>query len=471
MSDIKQLVLKTIQTQQLLNDDHRVLVAVSGGPDSLCLLLVLTQLFPAMSVTAAYIDHNLRPAESPGEIAFVENHCRRLGIESVIRSVDVPGERAKTGESVEACSRRLRYQALEQIRRDREAHLIAVGHTADDQVEEVLLRLIRGSGLKGLSGMNCKNGVIIRPLLEISKAQILIYLKRCDQIYCRDSSNLSGRFLRNRIRHELLPLLESKFNPSIRQTIINTASRLAVEEDFLQREAAGQYSKSVTSKNGAEEQTRPLKRINSRALSAAHPALRRRVIERICWEMGSRPNHQQILSIDKMLCEGTTGTELHLPNRLRIVLEPEALLFALLDSRRSTRECFRKVDPIHLHIQAPGKYQLPEHDMNVSLEVVEGCAAPQPGTAVLDADLVIFPLTLRSPQPGDRFMPLGAPGRKSVARLLGDRKIPAHRRGHCPVLVSGQDIVCVVGVEIDEHYRISERTKKSLLVRVADAQV
>ena len=470
MPDIDQLVLSTVKTHKLLSHGQHVVVGVSGGPDSLCLLLLLKQLFPGVSLSAAYIDHQLRPAENQAEKELIEEHCRQLSIHVVIQSVDVPGELTSTGESVEACCRRLRSRALEQIRQHQCADFIAVGHTADDQVEEVLLRLISGSSLKGLSGMSYKNGLVIRPLLDISKTQILTYLDSRDLVYCLDSSNLSDRFLRNRIRHELLPMLESRFNPSIRRTIIQTAERLGIEEDFLRLEAAHLYSEMVSFKDGQEEQAQAPRRVDSAALSVVHPALRRRVIERICWEMGSRPDHQAIVSIDKTLCHGTTGTELHLPNRLRVVKEPESLFFVLLDAQHSKRGRLTLPGTIYFQIPSPGEFQLHDHDMQVSIEVVDRCVDPPSDTSVLDADLISFPLTLRSPQPGDRFTPLGAPGRKTVARFLGERRIAAHRRGRCPVLISGQDIVCVVGVEIDERYRISEQTRRSLLIKIADAQ-
>jgi len=468
MSDIDKKVLETIETHRLLTDEHHVLIAVSGGPDSICLLHILGRLCADISITAAYIDHNLRPAESPAEIAFIEDHCRQRGINFKVRSVDVPGERARTGESIEACSRRLRYRALEQIRQNLRAELIAVGHTADDQVEEVLLRLIRGSGLKGLSGMSHKNGAIIRPLLDISKVQVLSYLDSWGQAYCSDSSNQSDRFLRNRIRLELLPMLESRFNPSIRKTVINSAYRLGLEESYMSLQTDHLYGDVVDSGNDKKEQKAEQKTVESAALAGAHPALRRRVIERICWEMGCRPDHRKIAAIDQMLCRGITGTELHLPDRLRVVKQADSLLFAQVAEQRGSRERFVEPGTVDIEITAPGEFSLRELGLSVAIEVIERRLEPEPGVNVLDADLLSFPLRLRSPQPGDRFNPFGSSGSKNVARFLGDKKIPAHRRGRYPVLECSEGIVCVAGLEIDDRYRITAQTRRSVRIEIVD---
>ena len=195
----------------MLDPDQSAVIGVSGGPDSICLMHALRNLYDNLSMTCVYVDHSLRPDESALEAKVVESQCEERSARFVALPVDVVSEVRATGESIEACARRLRYGALEQVRSEAGADFIAVGHTADDQVEEVLLRLIRGSGLKGLSGMQPRYGKVVRPLLEVSRHEILSYLDEHGYQYCHDSSNQSDRFLRNRIRLDLLPLLERRW--------------------------------------------------------------------------------------------------------------------------------------------------------------------------------------------------------------------------------------------------------------------
>ncbi len=470
MSDIDKKVLETIETHRLLTGKDHVLAAVSGGPDSICLLLLLRQLFAGITLTAAYIDHNLRPDESPAEKELIEDLCSRLGAGFATESIDIPGEHGRSGESIEACARRLRFQALGRISQTLQADCIAVGHTADDQVEEVLLRLIRGSGLKGLSGMDYRNGSVIRPLLDIGKEHVLSHLARHGCSYCEDSSNQSDRFLRNRIRLELLPMLESRFNPSIRKTVINTANRLGLEESYMSLQTDHLYGDVVGSGNDNMEQKAEQKTVGSAALAGAHPALRRRVIERICWELDCRPDHRKIAAIDQMLCRGITGTELHLPDRLRVVKQDDSLLFARIAEQRSSRDRFVEPVAVDVQITAPGEFLLRELGLTVTIEVIERRLEPGPGVNVLDAELLSFPLRLRSPQPGDRFTPFGSSGSKKVARFLGDKKVPAHRRGRYPVLECSEGIVCVAGLEIDDRYRVTGQTQRSVRIEIVDNQ-
>lgn len=472
MADIEKRFLTTILDHQLLDGVQRLVAAVSGGPDSICLLHLTTQLLPEVEITAVYVDHRLRPDESPAEKELVKEHCRKLGVDFRLRTVDVPAEIARTGDSVEAAGRRLRYRALEQERRALGAECIAVGHNADDQAEELLLRLIRGSGMKGLTGMNPRNGVLIRPLIDVSKAEILGWLKSHKLAFCTDSSNRSPRFLRNRIRLELLPLLESGYNPSIKKRLHKTAALLQIEEDYLSRETDRLYDQIFPAGHLSENNrdTSPQNiTLPSAPLADQHPALRRRIIERLCWEMDSRPDGTAIIRVDELL-GAVTGTELHLVNRLRVVKQADSLLFARLGSHRGRRERLAQPADVDVTIPGPGDYRFGEEELFVSIGMVQRRVEPQAGLTIVDGDLVGFPLRLCSVEPGDRFIPLGGPGSKKVSRFLSDRKIPAHRRSRYPVIRYDGAIICVVGLEIDDRFKISDTTRRSLVIEVKRGQ-
>ncbi len=469
MPDIEKRVLKTIREYQLLDGVHHLVAAVSGGPDSVCLLHLVKRLLPETTITAVYVDHRLRPAESPAEIDLVREHCRRLGVDFKVCTVDVEAEVARTGDSLEASARRLRHRALEQVRCSLQADRIGVGHNADDQAEELLLRLIRGSGLKGLSGMSPRNGRLIRPLIDVSKAEILGWLDSHDLPFCIDSSNRSSRFLRNRIRLELLPLIESGFNPSIKKTLHRTAALLQLDEDYLERETDRLYDRIFPGGPLPETDKDKLPQsitLPSAALAGQHPALRRRIIERLCWEMNSRPDGGAIIRIDDLLGGGSTGTELHLVNRLRVVRQQDSLLFARLGLHRSRRDRLAEPAGPDVVIPEPGDYRFGDGGSAVSIAIADRRVEPQAGLMLVDADLVDFPLSLCPVEPGDRFKPLGGPGSRKVSRFLSDRKIPAHRRRHYPVIKSGGIIIGVVGLGIDDRFRISDKTRRSLLIEV-----
>ena len=463
MLPLNQQIQATVETHRLITQGQSVVIAVSGGPDSICLLHVLCNLFDDLSITGVYVDHNLRPDESAIERNLVEAICLQQWVNFVAVSVDVPTEAGATGESIEACARRLRYHALEEERNKAGADIIAVGHTADDQVEEVLLRLIRGSGLKGLSGMRPKRGRVIRPLLEVSRQQVLGYLDEHGLEFCLDSSNESDRFLRNRIRLELLPLLEQRFNPSIRNTILNTSKILEIEEDYLSAESDRLY-RSLAESYSPKLDSRNQHSISFiiESLSTTPAALRRRLLERACWEIGCRPDFQHIERIDSLLTDPSSKAELHLPKRVRVLRQHDSLVFTKLSDDQGPRDRLALTPQIHLEIPGPGSYLIAELDRRLEIWFSDEPADQR--TMQLDGESVSFPLLLRSVEPGERFTPLGGPGRKKVARFLVDRKVVRHQRHQHPVLESDQGIICILGLEIDESCRITDATTRRLMI-------
>ena len=462
MQSFEQQILNTSETNGLIGSNQSAVIGVSGGPDSICLMHTLCDLYEDLTITCVYIDHGLRPDESALEANMVETQCAERSIDLIAISVDVPAEAKATGESIEACARRLRYDALEKVRQEVGADIIAVGHTADDQVEEVLLRLIRGSGLKGLSGMRPRNGRVVRPLLEVNREQVLAYLEEHGYEFCDDSSNKSDRFLRNRIRLELLPLLEKRFNPSIRKTILNTSRILEQEEEFIGAESERLYRSLA--QPSTDEYGFPWKGsffFDIESLTGLPIALRRRLFERACWETGCRPDFRHIDRIDKLLMKPSSGAQLHLPDGIRIVRQTDTLLFTALTNNQGLRESISGKMDIRKKVEGPGSYAIPE--LNQQLDVwFSDNDSDDPNIMRIDRDTITFPLLLRSALPGDRFTPLGGPGRKKIARFLSDRKIPNHLRHLHPVLVSDETIVCVLGLQIDERFRVTETTTQQL---------
>ena len=229
--------------QELWNKEAKIVVAVSGGPDSVCLLDMLNQLKDkyALELIVAHINYNLRGKDSDADEKFVLDLAKRYDLEVLVLRPKI-----KTKKNLENNLRNIRYAFFEKIRKERDYDWIAVGHNLDDQAETFLQRLIRGAGMRGLCGMQFKNGRIIRPLLGFSRREILEYLKARKLAYRTDKTNRENIFLRNRIRHQLIPYLEKNFNPKFKETIFQTAISLGEDyalienlaEDFFQKNSS-----------------------------------------------------------------------------------------------------------------------------------------------------------------------------------------------------------------------------------------
>jgi tRNA(Ile)-lysidine synthase len=473
MKPLENKIARVIREHALIGARETVLVAVSAGPDSMALLHVLGALREEInfSLCVAYVDHGLRPHESPHEIELVQNQAKDMGIPCRIGNVDVPTYVKEHGLSTEDGARTLRYGFLAEVAAELGAHKIAVAHTADDQAEEVLLRLIRGTGKKGLSGMDfVREGGIIRPFLATPKAELLEYLSQNTIPFLEDSSNRQRSFLRNRIRLDLIPFLEKDFNPNIGATLRQTAIILGEEEEYLDTVANGFYNKIV--KKNRKTETLPEISFDVPAFGQLPIPIQRRVVEKIFWNMSNRPGFRQIEQIVQLAAGQKEGSA-HFSNGLRASLEKGRLVFSYpkgMVAERGDLSIDAK-QSFAVELDAIGSYELEEIGSFLHLEIlasgeVDLQEQPEPNQSIdfLDAGKITFPLLVRSMQPGDRFHPLGAPGSKKVGDWLTDRKVPAAKRWQVPVLVSGGTIVALLGYRIDQQFRVTEKTSKVLKV-------
>jgi tRNA(Ile)-lysidine synthase len=458
--NLSQRLEDLIITHDLLADGDAVVVGVSAGSDSIALLHLLAKATIPLRLFAVYVDHGLRPDETDHEFAVVCALCNQMGIPAERVVVDVYGERKRRGTSLEDAARTMRYRALEAARKAHGAAAVAVAHTADDQAEEVLIRLIRGSGRMGLSGMALRRGTIIRPLLHEKKQTLIDYLEENAIASCLDSSNRQSIFLRNRIRLDLLPYLERHYNSAIRRTLLQTAEILAGEEDLLDR-LAGQKFDELTHLDNA---TCPaMIKVPIQPLLSCHPALQRRILEKACWMLSTRPEFRQIEQIRHLAACSDNGAQLHLTLGARIRKTGGELIFSHPSGRIAFRGDVLKKTPVSLMVPGPGVFVVAEHILTVSL--LRECPKKRPDTTLLlDGEKVIFPLHLRPPLPGERFRPLGAPGRKKVHRFLTDAKIPREDRQAFPVLLAGERILAVAGLRIEHDFRITKDTVSYLLI-------
>jgi tRNA(Ile)-lysidine synthase len=456
---------KLILTHCLFSRNDIVIVAVSGGPDSVALLHLLHRINKFSGLVAVYVNHGLRPTETGAEIRLLEGFCGSLGVPCETVVVDVHAERKRTGASIEEAARTLRYDALEAARKHHGASVIAVAHTADDQAEEVLIRLIRGSGRKGLSGMGLRRNTIIRPLLREKKQALIDYLEGNAIPFCRDSSNQERIFLRNRVRLDLLPYLEQNFNTSIHRNLLQTAEILQGEEDLLDQLTEEMLSRLVegdqnrSPKEGGEHRPCPEAiRIKPQAFLDCHPALQRRILEKVCWMMLTRPGFRQIEQVRHLIKDGDNGAETHLGRGLRVWKAGGEIRFSHPAGRKGIRGSGLEDIVFSLTIDGPGHYSIAGHILSVSLR------AKRPerlfsSELLLDGDLISFPLLLRNPLPGEVFSPLGTVGRKKINQFLTDAKIPRRDRRFFPVLLFQGRVIAIAGLRIDHNFRVREDTR------------
>lgn len=463
-------VASVIRTHNLINQNDNVVIAVSGGADSLSLLHILHDIDLPLHLTAIYVDHGLRPHEIPHEQETIGENCRILKIPFYVRTIDVREFVVREKRSLEEAARILRYQALEEFRQECGAQLIAVGHTADDQVEEFFIRLIRGSSIRGLSGMKVKRGNIIRPLLFEKKEQIVDFLSKKLVNWCKDSSNLDRRFLRNRIRLDLLPLLKENYNPALGKILQQQMDIFAEEDNFLDKQTEVLFSRCVNLSESTHDTKDSQLIINREKFIVNHPAIRRRIMEKSCWQMGIRPTYEHICTLDNLIQYGKNGAELHLDDGVRAEKSVNKLIFERPLPKGQIRGSREFSPSISETISGPGTYNIIVINKQLVLKQRLVTADDEKADAELrvDLDKILFPLHLRSSLPGERFTPYNGPGRKKISRYFNEKNITPKERPAWPVLLSGDRIVALPGLQIDDNFRITPDTKRVLSISWRD---
>ncbi|PIE60080.1 MAG: tRNA lysidine(34) synthetase TilS [Desulfobulbus propionicus] len=346
MHQLEHEVLGEIKNNALLNNENTVVIGVSGGGDSMALFHILAALRRILQLTLVpvYVDHGLRPKETPGERQLVSSVAASYGLAAELVQVAVLEKAGREKKSIEQAARDLRYQTFTAVKKRSKADCIAVAHTRDDQVEEVLHRFLRGSSRKALAGMAMKNGDIIRPLLHIEKRRLLSYLRDKQFSFCHDSSNDDDRFFRNRIRRELLPLLERHYNQGISSAILKTASNMSVDEALLEQltKSAWEAVYLPLEKERGETEWESLQ-LHRLLFLKQHPALQRRVIEKALWRLGTEARYEHIVSIVDAARAKKSGIELHLSKGLRAVISRERILFLYPLGQRAWRGSVKKI--------------------------------------------------------------------------------------------------------------------------------
>jgi tRNA(Ile)-lysidine synthase len=407
----------------------RVLVALSGGPDSVALLDALHRLARelGLDVAAAHLDHGLRP-DSDRDRAFCAELCGELCVPLHTGKVDVRERARRTGEGLEGAAREARYAFLRSVRESCGADAIAVAHTRDDQAETLLLRLLRGAGSDGLAGMRVRCGDVVRPLLEVGREDVHRHLRESGRRWLEDPSNADLGFARNRIRHELLPYLEARFNPRARAVLARTAELLADEARELETRIDELYGRCARPERGGV-------RLEIGALREVPPALARRLLRRAVEAVGGRKglSRQHVERVLALARRHRPGRRLPLPGGRVACFRADSLW---LGRPRAPR-------PFALDLAIPGRVELPDGRSLV--------ARPYPGSDRQGDGVTAWPgaegLTVRTRRPGDRVLLRGRD--VSLKRYLLERRVPADLRSELPLVASGPRVLWVAGEAVE----------------------
>ncbi len=445
---------------------NKVLLAVSGGPDS----MVMADLFCRLAeevrlfLWVAHLNHMFRGEESRQDAEFVRNWAEEHNLPYFIDNRDVPRLR-KPGESKGEAARRVRYQFLAECGQKVGASRIALAHTLSDQAETVLMRMLSGGG-HGLRGIPPVRGQYIRPLIGVKREEILAYAREFRVGYRIDSSNLTVEYVRNKIRLQLIPYLQNNYNPKVEEALARSAEILRAENDYLNQVVEGWIKANVL--ESADASTLFVDRLITEPL-----AIQRRVVNRLLTERGGREitfaHVEQVLA----LASSSQGTgQLDLPG-LRAVKDYQYLRFELSSADKTPEEA--RLPRVELAV--PGETILPEYSLIITATVHDGGLAefkrmqaadiqPKGMTAFFDLDQIELPLIVRTRVGGDSFQPFGMAGSKKIQDFFVDEKVSPHVRDKIALITDAQGILWVVGMRSSEQGRITEQTQRILRLSV-----
>lgn len=424
-------VRRALEAPEGVRPGETILLGLSGGADSVALLDALIRLSAPMRfrVEAAHLDHTLREG-SRDDAAFCGDLCRKLGVAVHQGSADVRGRARRNRGGLEQAAREERYAYLRSVKEAVGADALAVAHTRDDQAETVLLHLLRGAGGAGLTAMRPRTGDLLRPLLAVSRAEVLAHLRAAGLDWREDPTNGDPSLLRNRVRHELIPYLEARFNPRIRETLARTSAVQGDEQAFLAASAEGLFGEAVRGEGrGLElsgrilrEAPRPLARLVLRRALAASGGLR-----------GVRAVHVETL-LDRVLGRASSARPLPLPGGREAVFRFGDVW---LGPRRAPVAAFAVRLPVPGRVVIPGGLALVARESR-------GPAGLRGPSAVVPAS---GRLVVRTRRPGDRVRWRGR--NVSLRRFLIERRVPADRRAGLPLVATGDRILWVPGLPLE----------------------
>lgn len=454
-----------VAAHRLLRPGDRVGVAVSGGADSVALLRAMLELRSELGIvlSVVHFHHGIRDQEADTDEVFVAELANQHDLPFHRDSADVPQYARDHNLSLEAAARKLRYEFFSKLLHDGAIDKIATAHTSDDQAETVLLRFLRGSGTRGLAGIHpvlkLERGEVVRPMLGVSRADVLAYLKSLEQEWREDATNADTRHTRNRVRHELLPLLERDYNPSLRKLLGEVADASRDEEEFW-----GHFIDTLAEE--IIEQCGDGTHVCLGLPATQSPAVRRRLIRLAAERTGLRLDFHHVEQVLGLAAHETNG-EIELPNGWRArrtgrKSEATIVLEATAPASAPAGYEYELSIPSEVHISPIGTRV---RVTMVRYTDVQGRYNP---ASLLDASLLSRPLRLRNWRPGDRFRPLHRATEEKLKRLFQARRVPAEQRILWPVLTSGERVVWAKDFPVAADFAARDGTSEAVLIEAVE---
>ena len=451
-----EVVRATLREFDMLPGNAPVLAAVSGGPDSVALAHVLADLKIPFHI--AHFDHQTRGGASAEDAAFVKNLAAELAVPLYSAGRDIAAEAADSPMSFEEYAREARYAFLVETAKAGACAAIATGHHADDQAETVLMRVLRGTSPRGLGGIppkGLREGMpIVRPLFRLTRDDILAYLRERGHAHCHDESNLDIGFVRNRIRHELIPQIRHEYNPRVREALGRLSDAQRTENDLLASMTA-EFMQRCVSTEGA---------IQRKEFREGHRALQRRAVIELAWRYGAEPDFQR----DDQAVDFITGTA----SGKRFDLGSGVQLVSGKDAVEIAQSPQHPVDRSEVPVTVPG--ETPAFGKRIVLTALEAPPVESlssyctPRRQVVDADSMAGEVIVRHRRDGDRIAPLGLGGTRKLKDYFCDLGIPPAQRDKKLLLTAQGEIVWIIGHAVSANAAVTDRTTRWIQIEVLD---
>ena len=458
-------VKKTIRDHAMIDQNEAVLLCVSGGIDSMALLDIFISIKDNLdlSLSVCHLNHNLRGGESERDLRFVEEAAKERRLEFYTKTL-AEGELTGSGGSLQERAREARYAFFTEAAQKLGATRIALAHNRDDQIETVLMRIIKGTSIKGLRGIPSVRGPYVRPLIEVTRAEIEEYAKLRGVEFVEDSSNESTKYLRNKLRLDLIPLLEKDYNPAIKEALSSMSTSLKRDYAFIENEAALLFERAREDDkedDGVEERLA----FSRTKLIDADEALSTRVFLSAIEEVKGDTLDIYAVHVEAfldLLTSDDPGASVDLPGGLRLRRVYDSVIFEA--GARPAR-----VNDYEVELGVPGNTPLKATGTSINAEILEGSVMKGEDrfVAFFDFDSIVEldgPLLIRSFRPGDRMSPLGLEGTKKLKDIFIDEKVARLKRGSVPLLVSNEEILWIAGLRRSERAKVRPNTKKTLRV-------
>ncbi len=454
--------------QNLVQNGDKLGAAVSGGPDSVAMLYCLNKLKKELQfdLVLFHINHMLRGEESDRDEAFTKDLAKSLNIPFYSKRVDAAAYQKEKKCSLQVAAREVRYFHLNELAENYSVTKIATGHTANDQAETVLIRILKGSGLSGIAGIPpIRENKFIRPLLEVAREEIEQFLKQNQIKSIIDSSNLKNNYLRNRIKNRLIPSLKEEYNPSIIETICRSSQIFRAEDEFMSKIAEGEFSRLII------ENSEKKLVLDAARFKPLHAALKRRILLQGIYQFhnsGKQVSLNIIENILQVIESNSSGKSLSVFNGLELKYQYNQIIFEfkkkiLIDNKIELKK-----------LTIPGKTKITEIGKEVVSTIMQKQDIPTDYsqknrlTAFVDFDFLSSKeLFIRSRQSGDHFSPLGVSGHKKLKDYFIDKKIPRDERNLIPLITDNNSIFWIIGHQISESVKVKEHTKKVLMLELS----